>query len=208
VDPIFEATGNSSRILSGRKPMSTQSSMLMKRSVIARELGEDLGEAVERPATTECLGVVDDRFEAQHVLAFGVPLQGQQSEVDLEQEEVPLRCLDHDRLPGRQLVAPVVAAAALLDAEQGWQLGHVEAGTGPVDHRVEHGVQLGPVAEQQVAAVLDLVDRVAVAKATALLLMRGSPPPNRPAKPFDSCSSRTAFSTFFHSTPNGGLASR
>src|SRR6267143_2260838 len=156
VDPIFEATGNSSRILSGRKPMSTQSSMLMKRSVIARELGEDLGEAVERPATTECLGVVDDRFEAQHVLAFGVPLQGQQSEVDLEQEEVPLRCLDHDRLPGRQLVAPVVAAAALLDAEQGWQLGHVEAGTDPVDHRVEHGVQLGPVAEQQVAAVLDL----------------------------------------------------
>ena len=38
-------------------------------------------------------------------------------------------------------------------------------------------------------------------------LMRGRPAPKRPAKPC-SCSSRTAFSTFFHSTPNGGLASR
>ena len=39
-------------------------------------------------------------------------------------------------------------------------------------------------------------------------LIRGSPAPNRPAKPFDSCSSRTTSATFFHSTPNGGLASR
>src|SRR6266540_2211789 len=39
-------------------------------------------------------------------------------------------------------------------------------------------------------------------------LMRGRPAPNRPANPLAACSSRTSFSTFFQSTPNGGLASR
>ncbi len=39
-------------------------------------------------------------------------------------------------------------------------------------------------------------------------LIRGSPAPNRPAKPLVCASVLTASSTFFHSTPNGGLASR
>ena len=39
-------------------------------------------------------------------------------------------------------------------------------------------------------------------------LMRGSPAPNRPPKPRFLASPFTASATFFHSTPNGGLASR
>ncbi len=39
-------------------------------------------------------------------------------------------------------------------------------------------------------------------------LIRGSPAPKRPPNPRPACSSRIARSTFFHSTPNGGLASR
>ena len=39
-------------------------------------------------------------------------------------------------------------------------------------------------------------------------LMRGRPAPKRPPKPSLSCSSRISRSTFFHSTPNGGLARR
>ena len=39
-------------------------------------------------------------------------------------------------------------------------------------------------------------------------LMRGKPAPKRPAKPSDFASAFTAVSTFFHSTPNGGLARR
>lgn len=39
-------------------------------------------------------------------------------------------------------------------------------------------------------------------------LIRGRPAPYRPAKPSDSCSCLTESATFFHSTPNGGLASR
>ena len=38
-------------------------------------------------------------------------------------------------------------------------------------------------------------------------LMRGRPAPNRPACPRASNSSVTSSWTFFHSTPNGGLAS-
>jgi hypothetical protein len=37
--------------------------------------------------------------------------------------------------------------------------------------------------------------------------MRGSPAPKRPAWPICSCSRLTSFSTFFHSTPKGGLES-
>ena len=36
-------------------------------------------------------------------------------------------------------------------------------------------------------------------------LIRGSPAPKRPAKPLVACSVLTASSTFFHSTPNGGI---
>ena len=39
-------------------------------------------------------------------------------------------------------------------------------------------------------------------------LMRGRPAPKRPAKPWAACSSRMVSATIFHSTPNGGLASR
>ena len=39
-------------------------------------------------------------------------------------------------------------------------------------------------------------------------LIRGSPAPNRPSNPFVWASVLTSSSTFFHSTPNGGLASR
>ena len=43
----------------------------------AGEPGDDLGEPVQDAADAEGFGVVDDRFEAQHVFAFGVALQRQ-----------------------------------------------------------------------------------------------------------------------------------
>jgi hypothetical protein len=39
-------------------------------------------------------------------------------------------------------------------------------------------------------------------------VIRGSPAPKRPANPLDAASPFTLSSTFFHSTPKGGLASR
>jgi hypothetical protein len=63
----------------------------------------------------------------------------------------------------------------LLDPEEGPELRDVEATAGPVDYRVEDTVHVPADLEQQVAAVLDLVDRVAVAEAAALLLVEVQP---------------------------------
>ena len=64
------------------------------------ETSHDVGEALEYPAHTERSGVVHHRFEAQYVLAFGITLERQEPEVDLEQRQVITRCLDHDCLAG------------------------------------------------------------------------------------------------------------
>jgi hypothetical protein len=55
---------------SGRKPISTQSSMLVNRSSIAVSRAVIVGEAVQRAAQAELLGVVHDRLEAQDAFAF------------------------------------------------------------------------------------------------------------------------------------------
>ncbi|MGH3814476.1 MAG: hypothetical protein ACRDUV_18815 [Pseudonocardiaceae bacterium] len=89
------------------------------------EPADDLGEAVQDPPAAQLCGVVDDRFEAQHMLAFGIRLQRQAPEVDLEQGQVIPRCLDHGCEPKRQ-VGGAVAAGALLGAEQGPQRRHVQ----------------------------------------------------------------------------------
>jgi hypothetical protein len=130
---------------------------------------DDGGELVDCSAQTQFFGVVHDRFEPQYALAFGVALQRQTSEVELEQGQVIPRCLDHDCQgwwPAR-----AVAVRAVLRSEQGAQDRHVQAGTGPVEDCVEHPVHPGTQPEDQVAAVLDLVDGVAVAEAAAGLLI-------------------------------------
>src|SRR5207245_7657057 len=82
------------------------------------QAGDDGGELVQGPAAAELLGVVRDGLEAQHVFAFGVGLQRQQSEVDFEQGQVPPRCLDHDcQLRGQ--VRGAVDAGPSLGAEHG-----------------------------------------------------------------------------------------
>jgi hypothetical protein len=63
----------------------------------------------------------------------------------------------------------------LLGAEQGAQDGHVEPGAGAVDDPIEHLIHLRAHPEQQVAAVLGLVDRVAIAEPGALLFFEVEP---------------------------------
>jgi hypothetical protein len=143
--------------------------MVQKPAHHGGQLGDDGGELVDRPTAAEFLGVVHDRLEAQHAFAFGIALQRQTSEVDFEQGQVILRCLDHDCQPWRSACA--VAVRTGLGAEQGAQDRYVQTRAAPVDHHVEDPVHLGVGAEQQIAAVLDLVDRVVVAEATAPLFV-------------------------------------
>ena len=104
----------------------------------------------------------------EHVLAFGVALQGQGAEVDLEDRHAVLRCLDHGRQAWRQVAA--VESGPLIGTEEGANDRHGEPGPGSVRNRLEHRVHLAPGAEQQVAAVVDLVDGVAVAEQRSFLI--------------------------------------
>jgi hypothetical protein len=65
----------------------------------AGEPADDLPEAIQNAAAAQLFGVVHDGLEAQHMFAFGVGLQRQELEMDLEQGEVPPRFLDHDCQP-------------------------------------------------------------------------------------------------------------
>jgi len=94
--------------------------------------------------------------------------------VDLEQGEVPPRSLDHDCLPRRQ-VGSGFPTWALPYTEQGAQPRHVQPGPGPVDDAVERSLHHRTGGEDQVAAVLDLIDRVGVAEAAAVLLVQVEP---------------------------------
>src|SRR6476659_4509598 len=83
VAPICDAVGSSSRVWSGMKPMSTQSSGAEPLRH-AGQSGDDLAEHVDPAPALQFLGVMHDRLEPQHTFAFGVHLQRQTPEMDLE----------------------------------------------------------------------------------------------------------------------------
>src|SRR5215510_856678 len=57
---------------------------------------DDLGETVQQPAAAQLLCVVSNGLETKYVFAFGVCLQSQLAEVELEDRQVITRCLDHN----------------------------------------------------------------------------------------------------------------
>ena len=149
------------------KPASTQSSGAERLRHLP-EAGDDRRELVQRLAAAQVLGVVGDGFEPQDAFAFGIALQGQVPEVDLELGQVIRRCLDRDLQPGRS--AAPRGARAHLGAEQRDHLGDIQAGPGPVHRGVKDVLHLPAAVKQQVAAVFDLVDRVGVDEAGLLLV--------------------------------------
>ena len=72
------------------------------------------------------------RFDAQDVLAFGVRLQGQVPEMDLEHREVIREGLDHDH-QSRRRMASAVPARTLFGTEENSYLAYIQAGTRSVD---------------------------------------------------------------------------
>ena len=114
---------------------------------------------------------MDDRLEAQDALAFGVALEGQLAEVQLEHRQAIHRSLERDRDPRRALAGarPQVSA---LGAEDGSDLAQAQPRPVAIDQILEHLLHLTPDREEQIAAVLDLIDRVGVPEAGALLLVQ------------------------------------
>ena len=88
--------------------------------------------------------------------------------MDLELGQVIRRCLDRDLQPRRQ--AAPGGARARLGAKQRDHLADIQPGPRPVHHGVKDVLHLPAAGKQQVAAVLDLVDRVGVDEAGPLLI--------------------------------------
>jgi hypothetical protein len=103
---------------------------------------------------------------------FGIGLTGQPPEVQLEHGQVKRRCLDRG-LDGRGMLAG--AAGTLRGAEDGADLGHVQPGAGAIHHSIEDPLHPRAVGENQVAAVLELIDGEPVSKSAAVLLVKVKP---------------------------------
>src|SRR5205814_9290519 len=58
---------------------------------------DDFGKACYQATTAKIARVVHDRFETEDALAFGVRLERQVAEMQLEHSQVVLRCLEHNR---------------------------------------------------------------------------------------------------------------
>src|SRR6202030_3817268 len=91
--------------------------------------------------------------------------------MDFEDRHVIGRCLDHDS-PASGILLPLVIAGALPVTEDRPDAVQVKWRSGAVNQRLEYLLHLPAGGEQQVAAVLHLVDRVLVMKGAPLLLLR------------------------------------
>ena len=111
----------------GDEPVSTQSSMVQNRAAM-RPAGRRSRGTSPAPARFEGLGVVHDRLEPQHALAFGIALQRQQPKWTLNSVR---------SYAGLSITLPASATARpsgrpFLHPEQGPQRGHVQPGASPV----------------------------------------------------------------------------
>ena len=166
--PIRDGSGSWSSRPSATKPMSARSSAVANPAGDAGQAGDDLGEVVDAAAAAQLPGVVHGSLQAQDVLALGVGLDLELAEQDPEPGQGVPWCPGHDLLRGRP--GRPVAVRALLQPEDGPHRGDVQPRAGPVDDPAGEFFHLGAVAEQQVAAVLGLVDGVAVAEPAHALL--------------------------------------
>ena len=101
-----------------------------------------------------------DCLSTQHAGPFVIDLEGERTEVNLEDRQVIGGLLKH---PGhaQRLLALTMMRTGLV-AEDGLQLRHIKVTAGTIDQPLEDGVEGRAPGEQQVTAVLDLEGGVTV----------------------------------------------
>ena len=136
----------------------------------AAEACDDLRELGHDSTTAQGLRVVDNCLEAQDVLAFGIGLERERAKVQLEHRQVIHRSLEHNcKARGRGCLVPEGTA---LGPKYRLEVADRDAGARAVNQALKDLLHLATATEQQVAAVLDVIHRVCIAKAAALLLVR------------------------------------
>src|SRR5215472_16218530 len=113
---------------------------------------------------------MDQRFQAQHALAFGINLQGQASAEDLEDRQIIRRFLDHD-LPTPSRAVLTVKGGPSLVSQDGLEALDPQRRPTAVDHRLKHLLHSSAALKEQVAAVFALIDGVLVVKLAPFLLL-------------------------------------
>src|SRR6516165_8488617 len=113
--------------------------------------------------------VVRDYLDPQDARAFGIHLQGQASAVDLEHRQIIRRSLGHDLQAGFS-ARPFPGVGTMLVSEDRPNRLEIQLRPRAIDQSLKHGVQIPAAPEQEVPAVLDLIDRVGVLPMGLLLL--------------------------------------
>src|SRR5260370_10184754 len=124
-------------------------------------------ELFQLAAQPQHAGIVHDRLDAQHALAFAIHLQGQFPAMDLEHRQIVAGSLDHD-LPSRLLLLPT--AATLATTEDRLDRPDVQRRTRAINHSLKDFLQNAAFVEQQIATVFRLINRELVTKSALLLL--------------------------------------
>ena len=138
--------------------------MLPRRSTISGKQGSEQAPAVFP-------GVVHNDLDAEHAFAFGIDLQRHLAAVHFEDRHIIRRCLDHDS-PSRGCLFPLVIVRALLVAEDRLDAIQIERPARAVNQCPEDLLHLPVGGEQQIGAVLHLIDRVLVPKAAPFLFLQ------------------------------------
>src|ERR1022692_3113951 len=124
-------------------------------------------ELLQLAAQPQLAGIVHDRLDAQHALAFAIHLQGQFPAMDLEHRQIVAGSLDHD-FPSRLLLLPT--AATLATTEDRLDRPDVQGRTRAINHSLKNFLQDAAFVEQQIATVFRLINRELIPKAALLLL--------------------------------------
>ena len=128
------------------------------------QAADDERERGEGSAAPQLSRVMHDRLRAEHVFALGINLEGQVAAMDFEQRQVIHRFLDHDT-PFRSSLLVGSGLQPATASENGFDPWHIPGSAGSVPQRLEGLLPLAPHWKQEIAAVLEWVDRILVAEA-------------------------------------------
>jgi len=125
---------------------------------------------VNGSATRQVPGIMSNGFDSEDAFAFAINLEGQVSEMHLKNRQIIDRSLDR-HLKTKPLAVPVFPVGTVLVAKDGFHRFYVERAPRPVNESLEYLVHGVPAGEEEIPAVLCLVNRVGVAESGLLLLL-------------------------------------
>src|SRR3954452_9777399 len=174
VAPLWEGSGSRSSRPSGRKAMSTQSSMSVNRSTMPASravISPNFSSARPQPSCLVLCTIASKR-STRSPLVYPFNVNSPKWTLKMVRfhrgRSITTACRGDSSAPGLRCGRP-------LAPNRVRSFGTSSRGPGAVDDGVEHPVHHRAGCEDQVAAVFDLVDRVAVAQAAARLLLAVEP---------------------------------